>query len=55
MADRVEQGVPHYEPCDSLRCACYQDGFADGVECVCDETSMRNCPVHQNDGADGDG
>lgn len=29
----------------------YEDGFADGMECVCDETSSRNCPVHQNDGS----
>lgn len=30
----------------------YDAGFADGIECVCDETSMRNCPVHQNGSPD---
>lgn len=27
MADRIQQGVPHTERCDSLRCRCYLDGL----------------------------
>lgn len=29
---RIPGGVPHHQRCDSLRCACYQDGIHDEAE-----------------------
>lgn len=43
-----ENGHRHLDPCEDESC---EGAQLLSLDCVCTETSTRNCPVHGNDGA----